>query len=134
MKLFRPLAFLFVLLVSFTSSAQVYRFKASSFSVIEMRENGSWGKWSDPAQSNIVITLDGEKDRLIIDSNEQQLFKIEAYNEKISNENDDIVSFDCKDNEGSRCTIQIVTRKNQGNRKQVYVNYHDVKFVYNIYD
>lgn len=134
MKSFRILLILFFALGSLPSQAQVYRFKASSFSVLEKQQNGKWGNWSEATQSNIVITLDGDKDRIIIDSSEQQLFRIEAYREKISNDTDDIVSFDCKDNDGSLCTIQIITRKNQGNRKQIYVNYHDVKFVYNIYD
>ncbi len=125
--------FLFVL-TTVSGHAQVYRFKASSYSVIEMQPNGKWGKWSEPVQSNVVITLDGKKDRIIIDSSEMQLFKIETYLEKVSNETDDIVSFDCRDNEGSLCTIQIVTRKKQNNRRQIYINYHDVKFVYNIYD
>lgn len=133
----KPLRLLFpalFLLLSVSATAQVYRFKASSYSVLEMRPNGKWGDWSDAVQSNVVITLDGTKDRIIIDSNEQQLYTIEAYREKISNETDDILSFDCRDNEGSACSIQIITRKNQGNRKQLYVNFRDLKFVYNIYD
>ena len=28
----------------------------------------------------------------------------------------------------------IVTRKNQNNRMQIYVNYNDVKMVYNVYN
>lgn len=134
MKSFRFVSSFFFLLFALAGHAQVYHFKASSYSVIEMQSNGKWGKWSEPVQSNVVITLDGKKDRIIIDSSEMQLFRIENYLEKISNETDEIVSFDCRDNEGSLCTIQIVTRKNQNNRRQIYVNYHDVKFVYNIYD
>lgn len=134
MKPFRLILVSFFVLFAFSSQAQVYRFKASSFSVLEKQQNGKWGKWSEATPSNIVITLDGNKDRIIIDSSEQQLFRIDAYREKISSDTDDIVSFDCRDNDGSLCTIQIVTRKNQDNRKQIYVNYHDVKFVYNIYD
>ena len=33
----------------------------------------------------------------------------------------------CADNEGGLCTILIVTKKNEKNRKQFYINYDDVK-------
>jgi hypothetical protein len=133
---FSPLLFLcfFLNFVSPVSvSAQVYKFKASSYSILEKDTKGKWGKWSDFKESTVVITLDGNKNRVIVASQEIQLFKILAYGQKIETEFDETITLDCEDNGGGACTIQIVTRKNQGNRKQFYINYADVKFVYNIY-
>jgi hypothetical protein len=115
------------------AAAQIYRFKATSYSVMEKSSNGKWGKWAPFKQSTVVITLDGKKDRLIISSADLQLFNIIAYGEKISTEYDDTITLDCRDNDGANCNIAIITRKNQDNRKQIYINYPDVKFVYNIY-
>ncbi len=134
MKTARLLCFSLFFLVTSLASAQVYKFKASSYSTMEKDDKGKWGKWSPFKESTVVITLDGKKDRIVIASQEIQLFQIVTYGKKISNEFDDIVPFECTDLNGGDCSIQIVTRKNQDNRKQIYVNYNDVKFVYNVYD
>ena len=110
--------------------AQVYKFKASSFSVLEKNAQGKWNEWSEFEKSTVVITLDGDKNRVTVASREIQIYKIVAY----LKEYDDVVTMDCVDNDGGRCTIEIITRKNQGNRQQIYIYYDDVKFVYNIYN
>jgi len=55
------------------------------------------------------------------------------YGEKVVTQFDETIALDCADLNGKPCTILVVTRKNQDNRKQFYVNYEDVKFVYNVY-
>lgn len=134
MKSYKILLPLFLLLFSFQNiSAQVYRFKADSFSIIEKNEKGKWGEWTDFYNSPVVITLDGTKDRIIVNSKELQLYSILAYGEKIVEKNQETIPMKCADNEGGLCTILIVTKKNEGNRKQFYINYDDVKIVYNVY-
>jgi hypothetical protein len=125
---------LFLSFVTHSVSAQVYRFKTSSLSVMKKDEKGKWGKWSDFGKAELIITLDGAKDRIIVNSIEMQLFKIIAYGEKVETEFDETVPFECEDNGGGKCTIMIVTRKNQDNRMQFYINYNDVRMVYNIYN
>ena len=126
--------FLCALLGGFSGvSAQVYKFKATSFSVMEKDANGKWGKWTPFEESTVVITLDGKKDRVVIASHEIQLYRIISYGEKISSKFEDIIPLECADNDGGACSIQVITRKNQDNRMQFYVNYDDVKFVYNVY-
>ncbi|WP_432672336.1 hypothetical protein [Flavobacterium sp. SM2513] len=114
-------------------SAQVYRFKADSFSILEKTKNGKWGKWTDFNESPVVITLDGKKDRIVVNSQEIQIYRILAYGEKVIDKNQETIPMKCADNEGGLCTILIVTKKNEGNRKQFYINYDDVKIVYNVY-
>lgn len=114
-------------------SAQIYRFKADSFSIIEKNVNGKWGKWTDFNNTPVAISLDGTKDRIIVNSKEIQLYSILAYGEKVVDKNSETVPMKCADNNGGLCTILIVTRKNEGNRKQIYINYDDVKIVYNVY-
>lgn len=116
------------------ASAQVYRFKADSFSVMEKDAKGNWGEWSKFEESTVMITLDGKKDRVVVNSQEVQLFTILAYGEKIITEEDETIPLKCADLAGGLCTILIVTRKNQEGRKQFYINYEDVKIVYNVYN
>ena len=115
------------------SNAQTYKFKATSFSILEKDAKDNWGKWSEQEESTAIITLDGKKDRLVIGSKEIQVYQIINYGEKVSTKFDDTIALDCSDLSGKPCTILIVTRKNQQDRKQFYVNYQDVKFVYNVY-
>ena len=134
MKVIKIILPFFLLLYSFQSvSAQVYRFKADSFSIIEKNANGKWGKWTDFNKTPVVITLDGNKDRIVVNSKEIQLYRILAYGEKVVEKNKETIPMKCADNEGGLCTILIVTKKNEGNRKQFYINYDDVKIVYNVY-
>lgn len=135
MKSLRFLVLFVVLCFGFQkTSAQVYRFKTSSLSVMDKNDKGAWNKWSEFKKAEILITLDGNKDRFIVNSKDLQLYKIESYLEKISTKNDDTVGFNCTDNDGAKCVILIVTRKNENNRMQFYINYPDLKMVYNIYN
>lgn len=134
MKSFQLLIVCLFLSFSHGALAQVYRFKTSSVSVMEKDSKGNWGNWSDFKKAEMIISLDGKKDRIIVNSRELQLYKIVSYGETVENEFDKTVPFECVDNDGGACTVLIVTRKNQDNRMQFYINYNDVKMVYNIYN
>ena len=116
------------------TSAQVYRFKTSSLSVMKKDDKNKWEKWSEFGKAELIITLDGTKNRIEVNTIELQLFNIVSYGEKVSTEYDDTLTFECVDNDGGSCTIMIVTRKNQNNRMQFYINYNDLRMVYNIYN
>ncbi|MDI5887995.1 MULTISPECIES: hypothetical protein [Flavobacterium] len=116
------------------SFGQNYKFKTSGFSVLEKTEKGKWGKWSDLDLVNILVTLDTDKNRIVVYSQIIQLFEIIDYQPIEENETDIVYSFTCKDNEGLDCTVSIITRKKQDNRKQLYINYEDRIIVYNIFN
>ncbi|SHM27412.1 hypothetical protein [Flavobacterium xinjiangense] len=116
------------------SYSQNYKFKTSGFSVLEKNEKGKWGKWSDLGLVNILVSLDTNKDRIVIYSQAIQLFEIIDYQPTEENDTDIVYSFTCKDNNGEDCTLSIITRKKQDNRKQLYVNYENRIIVYNIFN
>jgi hypothetical protein len=114
------------------SYGQVYRFKTSGLSVMQKDQKGKWGKWSDLDLVNILVALDTDKSRIVVYSEVIQLFEIIDYIPLEENETDSIYSFTCKDNNGDDCTLSIITRKKQDNRKQLYINYDNRIIVYNI--
>jgi len=131
--------YLFVLLAflgfgSTTLQAQTITMRTSSISVTEKNEKGVWNKWSDFVTADLVITIDGKKNRIVVNSPDIQVFTITAYGEKTENDDQKIVPFECVDNNGSKCTIFVITHKKENNRMQFYINYSEVKFVYNIYN
>ena len=114
------------------AQAQTYKFITTGFSVMERTSQGEWGNWSDLQETKLVILLDTTKNRLVVYSQEVQWYDILAY-EKEEETNENIVyPFSCKDEEGYAVTISIITRKNQANRKQLYITRNNYILVYNI--
>lgn len=116
------------------SYGQTYKFKTSGLSVMEKDGKGKMGKWSDLNLVNILVKLDTDKSRIVVYSEAIQLFEIIDYIPLEENETDSIYSFTCKDNNGEDCTLSIITRKKQDNRKQLYINYEDRIILYNIFN
>lgn len=125
---------LFLVIGLHSSYSQSYKFKTSGFSVLEKNEKGKWGKWSDLNLVNVLVTLDTNKSRIVVYSQIIQLFEIIEYQPTEENDTDIVYSFTCKDNEGVDCTVSIITRKKQENRKQLYINYDNRIIVYNIFN
>ena len=123
----------FVLFFCFQlSNAQTYKFQTSGYSVLEKNENGKWGDWSELDLITIPITLDTSKHRIVVHTAMLQLYTILSYAEIEENKTDTIYSFACKDENGDACNLMIITRKQQGNRKQLYINYENRIYLYNI--
>ena len=116
------------------SYSQTYKFSTSSLSVCQKDQKGNWGKWSNLNLVNMLVKLDTNKNRIIVYSEVIQLFEIIDYIPLEENETDSIYTFTCKDNNGVDCTLSIITRKKQDNRKQLYINYEDRIIVYNIFN
>lgn len=112
--------------------SQSYHFKTSGFSVLEKNERGKWGEWSNLDLVNLSVVLDTYKHRIVVYSQEIQLYNILDYIEREENDTDIVYSFICKDNDGKECKLSIITRKKQDYRKQLYINYDDHIIVYNI--
>ena len=91
-----------------------------------------WTKWSKSQDAAIVVAVDSKKDRIIIYSQEVQLYKIINYQPTTENKTSIINAYTCSGEDGQRFTISIITRKDQGNRKQLYLNQKDVMIVYNM--
>lgn len=122
----------FLLMGSQKSQSQTYKFITSGLSVMEKDQKGKWGKWSDLKLVSILVSLDTDKSRIVVNSEILQLFEIIEYQPLEESETDSVYTFTCKDNNGDDCTLSIITRKNQDNRKQLYINYDNRIIVYNI--
>jgi predicted nucleotidyltransferase len=116
------------------SYSQTYKFKTSGLSVMGKDQKGNWGKWSDLDLVNILVKLDTDKNRITVYSEAIQVFEIVEYIPLEESEADSVYSFTCKDNNGENCTLSIITRKKQDNRKQLYINYEDRIILYNIFN
>jgi hypothetical protein len=124
--------FLFLVTGVQKMNSQVYKYVATGFSVLEKDEKDNWGKWSDYQATNIMISLDLDKRRIVVYSKEIQYYNIDTFEKQIENDDDLIFPFSCIDIDGEPFTISFITRKKQDYRKQLYINQKDVILVYNI--
>lgn len=133
MKKFKIILLFFFLAFGIKNvDAQVYKFVATGFSVMEKDEKDNWGKWSDYQTTNIIISLDLDKRRIVVYSKEIQYYTIDIFEKQIENDDDIIFPFSCIDIDGEPFTISFITRKKQDYRKQLYINQKDVILAYNI--
>lgn len=131
MKFFK--LFLFLLFItSFSSIAQQFRFKTTALSVLEKDSKNKWGKWSRPQKSEMYVTLDYDKNKIIIYSREIQHYTIVEYLDKEVTKTDEINSYLCKNQLGTPVKISFMTRMDQGNKPQLYVYFKEFVFCYDI--
>jgi hypothetical protein len=112
--------------------AQQFRFKTTALTVLEKEKNNEWGKWSKPELTELFVTLDYDKDKIIIYSREIQHYKIMEYLEKEVTKTDEINAYLCKNQIGEPVKIAFMTRLDQKNKPQLYVYFKDFVFCYDI--
>lgn len=132
MKNIASLILLMLFFAVSSAKAQTYKFVATGFSVMERNSSGEWGNWSDLQDTKLIISLDTDKNRFLIYSQEIQWYDILAYLKEEENDENIISPFSCKDEDGYAVNLSIITRKNKGNRKQLYITRKNFVLVYNI--
>ncbi|MCS7212411.1 MAG: hypothetical protein NZ844_12385, partial [Chloroherpetonaceae bacterium] len=114
------------------SVAQVYKLKSTGFSY-KVKNGDTWSRWSDWEDSGLLITIDLDKARITIFSKDTQVYNI-ARNEGTSHDSDgdETLSLYCVDKKGLNCRVRLVQLHSQGGRLQLYVDYNDIMWGYNV--
>jgi len=117
------------------TSAQVLKVKADAISIKTKSEyTESWSDWSDWQSVNILITIDSEKQRIKIFSKEDQVYDIiQNLGEDYDKDGDKVWKWLCVNEDGLRCHVRLVKLYSQNGKSQLYVDFNDMKWVYNIY-
>lgn len=113
--------------------SQTYQFKTTGYSVsLKNPNNDQWTKWSKTQPTEILINLDRDKHRFIIYSEIIQLFNIVKYEEKVENAEGTSNKYICVDNEGLNTVITIISPKNAGPNKQIYITTEEMIIEYDM--
>ncbi len=125
----RLVLFLTALCASAMVSAEVYKFQATSLSSKYLISGGYWSEWSDWEYCRILVVF--HTDRINIYSNKTQEYDIyDSLGESYDNDGGTTTTFKCIDADGLRCDVR--RRIQSDGEWQLYVDYSDFMFVYNI--
>ena len=106
--------FLFLIL-GISSQAQIIKFKAEYFSI--KLDSANWSLW-EPTDVIIVVNL--TRENINIYSEQEQEYTIIS-TKAITHEDDKVIlSFDCIDNVGNRCTVEFVGFRDKP-KKHLYI-------------
>lgn len=118
---------------SATFYAQQFKFKTTSLTVLERGGRfNEWGKWSEPLETQLFISLDFDKEKIVVYSREIQHYRILEILPKEITEVDEINSYLCKNQFGEAAKISFIVRKDQKNKTQLYIYFTDIVFCYDI--
>ncbi len=118
----------FLLFFSFRADAQVYKYRTNAY-CSKLSTEMKFSSWE---KTNVLITVDLEKDRIKIYSNITQIYDIiENEGTKTDSDGDNTLSLFCVDANGLECRIRLVSRKS--GTLELYCDYSDISWVYDIY-
>lgn len=124
--------FLTAMLLAFcTAQAEVLKLQSTSFAYKYLNDYGYWSDWSDWEYTSVLIVINTDNDRINIYSSTPQEYDIYGYEENgYDRDGGETTTLKCIDANGLRCEIRIRIERS-GNR-QLYVDYNDMMWVYNI--
>lgn len=129
-----PLLLGFLILFSTVSFGQVIKLKTTSISIKTKINETQWGEWSAWEDVSILIVLDLDKERFTIYSKETQIYDVAENEGNITDKDgDDIWSFFCVNEDGLTCRVKLIKLNSQDGSLQLYVDFSDMRWVYNVY-
>lgn len=122
-----------LLVVVLPSMAEVLKYKATSFAFKMYDYNRErWTDWTDWDDCNILVVVDSDKDLISIYSQQTQEYDIIEYlGEEEDADGGISANFNCIDQDGNRCNVRV--RVQQNGQQQLYVDYNDASWVYNVH-
>lgn len=110
--------------------AQTYKYYTDSFSY-KIYNGVSWSDWSKWQNSHILVVISIDRDIISIYSENIQEYDIYKYDGKESDGNGgNILIFSCVNRDGLRCRIRFRIQSDKS--KQLYVDFSDIMWVYNL--
>lgn len=121
---------IFTFITVLNSNAQAYYFETSQFAY-KVKYSGYWTDWTDWEDSKLIITINLDTDVIAIYSPSLQVYQITKYIQDYEDEGGGYQKeYAFIDQDLKRGIIRL-RKENTGN-SQVYVEYDDAMWVYNV--
>ncbi len=126
------LIFALIIGCAFAANADVFKYKSTAISMRTLNDNGRWSNWSDWEDCSVLVVINIDKDQINIYSAEPQEFDIYEAGDGFERDagNGETWTLKCVDADGLRCEVRI--RVQDDGQCQLYVDYSDLSYVYNI--
>ena len=121
---------------AFTQNEDIFKLKTTEIAFKFIESDNSWSDWSDWEKTNILVVFDTKAERIKIFSKETQVYDVATDEGKTTNDKgDEIYSWFCVNEDGNQCRVQLWKRfyDDGSSYNQLYVNFSDARFVYNLY-
>lgn len=125
--------FILLFLLAFSAvvaSAQSFKLNAYELSYRYVDGDGEWSEWSDWEKISILIVFYHDEELITIYSQKTQNYKVKEYVGENEDSNGYSMTFNCVNDDGVNCNIRIRAQKN--GVKQLYVDFEDFSWVYNL--
>lgn len=128
----RKAILLFMLFVSIVANAQTYKFNSTEFSTRIKKSNGNWTEWTDWEDSSVLIVMSLDRSKINIYSEKVQEYDIYDFGNdtETDKEGGSTWTLRCVNEDGLRCAVRL--RKQSNGILQLYVDFRDMSWVYNI--
>lgn len=122
---------LFIIGLVFTTTlfAQSEYLKAYEFSYKLLLTDG-WTDWSSWKEVNIDVKIDIDNDKVIIYSEEPQIYRVIKQEEDPYDDRGTQIKFQIIDQDGDYGHLRF--RKQYNGALQIYIDFADIKWVYNL--
>ncbi len=112
------------------AKAQIHKYRTTDFAYKELINN-NWTDWSEWESSDILVVINLDREIINIYSDEMQEYDIYEWGEfEDDGKGGETLEFKCVNKDGLRCGIRV--RKQHDGQLQLYVDFRDIMFVYNI--
>lgn len=129
-KIFGMLFCVFIINLTF---GQVLKLRSTSIAYKTQINDYQWSSWSSWESTNVLIVIYSDEDRIVIYSEKTQIYDaIKDEGKSFDSDGDETLSMLCLDNDGIRCRIRVVKLHSQNGKLQFYIDYADMKWVYNV--
>ena len=105
----------------------IVKFRTSALAYRSTDENGKWSEWSEWQKNSMPIVI--RDNTIVIYSSEQQEYDVYEKKEYDDNEGAHVVRMQCIDKKGNQCVVRLIY---ENDSKQLYVDYSDISWVYNV--
>lgn len=127
------LLFASTLLATLSTSAQVYKFKTTSFSEKELVSGTKWSDWTTWEELSVLITIDHIEQRIKIYTEEIHSFDyIDSETPKAGSTNDLFIIYTCIDDYGDTCKIRLERLAARNNQIFISIIYDEYIIAYSV--
>jgi hypothetical protein len=123
-----------LLLAPIVSHGQIIKARAVNAAFRYKNEyTGKWNDWSKWTETNIIVLIDGDEQRITVYSDETQIYDmVKVLFNGTDSDGDRVWKWLCINADGLRCHVRLIKLNQLGGKWHLYIEFDDLMWVYSI--